>query len=78
MMMRRKIQRKRKCRNYVVNIARLMVCLAIIGALFGMFYIMLQPDTADTFKGLITIPFVLFIIIAWCLFDILSDVRDRE
>lgn len=76
--MRRKTQRKRKHRNCAVNIARIMVCLAIIGALFAMFYIMLQPDTADTFKGLITIPFALFIIIAWCIFDILSDAREKE
>ncbi len=77
--MRRRVKRKRaKNKNHTANLARLMICFAVIGATFAMFYVMIQPDTADTFKGLMTIPFAIFIIIAWCIIDIINNRRDDE
>ena len=77
--MRRRVKRKKaKDKNYTANLARLIVCFAVISATFAMLCVMIQPGTADTFKGLMTIPFAIFIIIAWCIFDIINNQRDDE
>lgn len=77
--MRQRAKRKKaKAKNYTANLARLIVCFAVIGATFAMFCVMIQPDIADTFKGLMTIPFAIFIIIAWSVFDIINDQQDSE
>lgn len=65
--MMRKTRKKRKVgkKICVASIAVIVICSSIVFSFFKIFSILLRSDIADTFKGLIIIPFIIFILAAW-------------